>query len=72
MEAFLEAQTQFLQQQLKFAEEEEQRKKGIHFAQLKELEDRSKLLKLQEKQNAEARARKEKEEMMKWKLKQAD
>ena len=44
----------------------------MHFAQLKELEDRSKLLKLQEEQNAEARAWKEKEEIIKQKLKQAD
>ena len=56
MEAFLEAQTRFLDQQQKFAADEEARKHEMHLAQIKELEERGKLLKLQEEQTEETRA----------------
>ena len=49
MEAFLQAQTKFLEQQQKYAEMEETRKAEIHHAQIKELEERQKLLKLRMK-----------------------
>ena len=54
MEAFLQAQTKFLEQQQKYAEMEETRKAEIHLAQIKELEERQKLLKLQEEQSEKA------------------
>ena len=72
MEAFLEAQTRFLQQQQQFATDEEARKKEIHLAQLHELEERSKLLKLQEEQSEDAKAQREENEKKKQKMKQAD
>ena len=59
MEAFLEAQAKFLEQQRNFAETEEARKNEMHRAQMKELEEREKLLKLQEEQSAEAKAERE-------------
>ena len=72
MEAFLEAQTRFLQQQQQFATDEEARKKEIHLAQLHELEERSKLLKLEEEKSAETAALREDREKKKQKMKQAD
>ena len=72
MEAFLQAQTKFLEQQQKYAEMEETRKAEIHLAQIKELEERQKLLKLQEEQSEEAMAKREESEKVKQKLKQAD
>ena len=72
MEAFLQAQTKFLEQQQKYAEMEETRKAEIHLAQIKELEERQKLLKLQEEQSEEAIAKREESEKVKQKLKQAD
>ena len=72
MEAFLEAQTQYLQKQQQFAEQEEIRKKELHQAQLKELKDRKQLLALQEEQNEDSKAQKERHEKTKQKLRQAD
>ena len=72
MEAFLQAQTKFLEQQQKYAEMVETRKAEIHLAQIKELEERQKLLKLQEEQSEEAIAKWEESEKVKQKLKQAD
>ena len=57
LEAFLEAQAKFLEQQRNFAETEEQRKNEMHRAQMKELEEREKLLKLQEEQKPRQRER---------------
>ena len=72
MEAFLEAQTKFLEQQQKFAAEEEARKADLHQAQLKELQEREKLLKLQEEQSTEAKTQRDAIEKAKQKTKQAD
>jgi hypothetical protein len=72
MEAFLEAQTRFLEQQQKFAEQEETRKMEIHLAQVKELEGRVRLLKLQEEQSEEARTKREASEKKKQQMKQAE
>ena len=51
---------------------EETRKAEIHLAQIKELEERQKLLKLQEEQSEEAIVKREESEKVKQKLKQAD
>lgn len=72
MESFLEAQTLFLARQQKFAEDEEARKNEMHLAQIKELEERAKLLKLQEEQSEDARAQRDTITKMKQKMKQAD
>lgn len=72
MEAFLEAQTKFLEQQQRLAADEEVRKRDLHRAQLKELEEREKLLKIQEEQSADAKTQREANEKSKQKLKQAD
>ena len=72
MEAFLAAQTKFLEQQQRFALEEEARKTAIHLAQLKELEDRGNFLKLQEEQSEEAKTQREASELKKQRMKQAD
>jgi len=72
MEAFLEARTRLLEQQRQFAADEEARKKELHQAQLQELEERNRLLKVQEEQSQEARAQREANEKMKQKMKQAD
>ena len=65
MEAFLEVQDQFLIQQTKFTEEKDVQKKEIHQAQLKELDERGKLLKLEEEQDEEAQLQREMKEKMK-------
>ena len=44
----------------------------MHRAQMKELEEREKLLKLQEEQSAEAKAEREKSEKKKQQMRQAD
>ena len=72
MDAFLQAQTKFLEQQEKFAEDEDKRKKEIHEAQLKELEERQKLLKLQEDQSEETKLQRKEKERTKQKIRQAD
>ena len=72
MNAFFQTQTKFLEQQAKFAEDEDKRKKEIHEAQLKELEERQKLLKFQEDQSEETRLQREEKQMTKQKIRQAD
>ena len=72
MEAFLEAQTRFLEQQRQFAAEEEARKKEIHAAQLQELEEKNRTRRLQEERSEEERRKREESEKMKQKLRQAD
>ena len=72
MEALLEAQAEFLKQQEKFADDKVTRKKKVHLAQLKELEERSRLLKLQEVQNEELKTQKTLQEEKKQKLRPAD
>ena len=62
----------FLEQQQKFAQDEEARKMAIHLAQLKELESRGKFLKLQEEQSEEAKIQREASELKKQLMKQAD
>ena len=50
LEAFLEAQTNFLKEQTKIKEEEEKRQMILYEAQLKDLYERERFLKLQEEQ----------------------
>lgn len=63
MEAFLEAQTQFLELQKKFAAEEELSEGSWK---------RSKLIKLQEEQSNDVKTQREASEKMKQRMKQAD
>ena len=72
LEAFLEAQTNFLKEQTKIKEEEEKRRKILYEAQLKDLYERERLLKLQEEQVQTLNSQKTLEEERKQKSRQAD
>ena len=72
LEAFLEAQTNFLKEQTKIKEEEEKRPKTFYEAQLKDLHERERLLKLQEEQVQTLNSQKTLEEERKQKSRQAD
>ena len=72
LEAFLEAQTNFLKEQTKIKEEEEKRQKILYEAQLKDLHERERLLKLQEEQVQTLNSQKTLEEERKQKYRQAD
>ena len=72
MEHFLVAQTWILTLQTQMAEQEELRRQEMHTAQLKEVEEREKMLIIQEKRAEDDRLQREERARAKQKMKHAD